>query len=289
MGRAVFDLFGGMAGRMLSFCWNSTFRGFRAGGGQPYRMDGDTPVVVEQSTWLNIGDKDDVFNENYAGSNHRNMTPIPGQFPEDGFIDDYMSHPQAHQEDQPLTPIPKNERGGGTLRSNWVFVQDAGGMEEKEHGPVRAAAEIYAPTTRCQARWGHGALISGRGNRRRLAPSRPSFTSTPESHNKRPASFASPRASPGRSRPSRTTVRATEVGSRASSSAPPSPDVQRFEKKIRRKERREDESMQRLNRQLQDMIKEGKEALGTRIEVEEDRDEDEGYGGGAELMDTSKW
>lgn len=47
--------------------------------------------------------------------------------------------------------------------------------------------------------------------------------------------------------------------------------------------------MQRLNKQLQDMIKEGKEALGTRIEIEDDPDEDEGYGEGTEVMRASKW
>jgi hypothetical protein len=36
---------------------------------------------------------------------------------------------------------------------------------------------------------------------------------------------------------------------------------------MRRKEREEDASIQRLNKQLQDMIREGKAALGTTVEV----------------------
>jgi hypothetical protein len=45
---------------------------------------------------------------------------------------------------------------------------------------------------------------------------------------------------------------------------------------MRRMEREEDASLQRLNEQLQAMIKEGKQALGTRVEVD-DLDLDEDY------------
>jgi hypothetical protein len=69
----------------------------------------------------------------------------------------------------------------------------------------------------------------------------------------------------------------------------PSPEVQRFEKRIRRKEKKEDENIQRLNKQLQDMIKEGKAALRTKIEVEDDQEADEGYVEGVEAMDVGRW
>jgi hypothetical protein len=39
------------------------------------------------------------------------------------------------------------------------------------------------------------------------------------------------------------------------------------------REMEEDESIRRLNAQLKDMIRQGKEALGTRVEVEDLRDE----------------
>jgi hypothetical protein len=68
-----------------------------------------------------------------------------------------------------------------------------------------------------------------------------------------------------------------------------SPDVLKFEKKVRQKEKKIDSSMRRLNSQLEDMIREGKEALGTRIEVRDTfsgqyevdqvEDLDEGYAG----------
>jgi hypothetical protein len=45
--------------------------------------------------------------------------------------------------------------------------------------------------------------------------------------------------------------------------------TQRYIAQQRRREREEDASLQRLNRQLQAMIQEGKQALGTRIEVDD--------------------
>ncbi|KAJ5780239.1 hypothetical protein N7457_005399 [Penicillium paradoxum] len=50
---------------------------------------------------------------------------------------------------------------------------------------------------------------------------------------------------------------------------PGSAEIQRQAAKIRRKEREEDASIQRLNKQLQAMIREGKEALGTTVVVDD--------------------
>ncbi|KAJ5232421.1 hypothetical protein N7468_005377 [Penicillium chermesinum] len=50
---------------------------------------------------------------------------------------------------------------------------------------------------------------------------------------------------------------------------PGSADMQRYAAKMRRKEREEDASIQRLNKQLQAMIREGREALGTTVEVDD--------------------
>ena len=55
----------------------------------------------------------------------------------------------------------------------------------------------------------------------------------------------------------------------ATSKSPMSAETQRHAAQMRRIEREEDASLRRLNKQLQDMIKEGKQALGTRVEVED--------------------
>ncbi|KAE8350893.1 CoA binding domain-containing protein [Aspergillus coremiiformis] len=51
--------------------------------------------------------------------------------------------------------------------------------------------------------------------------------------------------------------------------SPVSVETQRYMAQMRRMEREEDASLARLNRQLQAMIKEGKQALGTRVEVDD--------------------
>jgi hypothetical protein len=66
--------------------------------------------------------------------------------------------------------------------------------------------------------------------------------------------------------------------------------VQKFERKLRQKERAQQDSIERLAQQTKDMIREAREALGTRINIEDEAEmEDEGYGEGTELMSESKW
>ncbi|KAJ5758657.1 hypothetical protein N7520_005813 [Penicillium odoratum] len=69
-------------------------------------------------------------------------------------------------------------------------------------------------------------------------------------------------------RPS-TPSRKPALGSPRSKDGPGSAEMQRYAARVRRKEREEDASIQRLNKQLQAMIREGKEALGTTVEVDD--------------------
>lgn len=60
--------------------------------------------------------------------------------------------------------------------------------------------------------------------------------------------------------------------------SPISPEVEAYQRKKRREEKKHDETIRRLNAQLQDMIREGQQALGSRIEVfDEETETDEGY------------
>jgi len=52
--------------------------------------------------------------------------------------------------------------------------------------------------------------------------------------------------------------------------SPAAKEAQRWVAQKKKEEREADESMRRLERQLKAMIREGKEALGTRVEVEMD-------------------
>ncbi|KAJ5666776.1 hypothetical protein N7462_011185 [Penicillium macrosclerotiorum] len=69
-------------------------------------------------------------------------------------------------------------------------------------------------------------------------------------------------------RPS-TPTRSSALPSPRAREGPASADMQRYAAQMRRKEREEDASIKRLNRQLQAMIREGKEALGTTVDVDD--------------------
>lgn len=58
-------------------------------------------------------------------------------------------------------------------------------------------------------------------------------------------------------------------------SSPLAAEAQRYAAKIRRREKEEDASIRRLNQQLKAMIREGKEALGTKIEIDDTMDMDD--------------
>ena len=307
--RAVADLVGGVAGKVFNFCWNGAFGGFQAGGGEAYSVKGGNPAVVQQNPWLDVGEKDFVFDKHCDVGQHRDLTPLPRQFPEDEFIDDYMSQSRSHRANLPTTPGTPEGGGVSPVRSKWVFVNNKGSIEEQDRCPCLSAYKFPRATSKPQKMSTSKVSVVEARRRPRLAPSRPSLAGSLGSSGMRPASYASTRASPGRSNASETNSsgttfgghhrsqssiasprRATEVGSRQSFTAPNSPDVERFAKQIRRKERREDESIQRLSKQLDDMIKEGKQALGTRIEVEDDTEEDGFCNEGlTEIIATGKW
>lgn len=76
------------------------------------------------------------------------------------------------------------------------------------------------------------------------------------------------RATTSSLRPS-TPTRTPGLASPRSRDGPGSADMQRYAAQLQRKEREEDASIRRLNKQLQAMIREGKEALGTTVEVDD--------------------
>lgn len=250
-GKTFSSVVGGVAG-IINFCWSSAFQGFHAGGGRGYG--------TARQQWL---EKDDMFANECQAS-----TPIPGGFPDVDYIPDYMSHPTPND-------TPSIRDNGDGSNGSWVVVQNDS-LGSREASPTRAARKLPRSSTHCSA-W--RPLSSRVTPRPKLAPSRPSLTSHAGSPvQQHTASFASPRGSPNATSPQRPST----ANPRAYNASPGSPDVQRFAAKARKKEKDEAASMRRLNSQLKAMIKEGKEALGTKVEVLGDCTvlEDEGYAEG---------
>ncbi|EXJ90398.1 hypothetical protein A1O1_03499 [Capronia coronata CBS 617.96] len=341
-GKTVWALTGGIAGKVINFCWNTTFAGFHAGGGNGYRFDIGTPDVAAGNAWTEVDAHQDVFHADYDGLSdrrqRRELTPVPGGFPEEQptFIEDYMSNPSGPRMHNPDSTPTMNVQGASSSISHndWVVIDRSGESTSREDSPVRkksraSTANLYyarpAPA------------------RHASASARPRLVSRSTPHNhKSTASFASPRisslntsntfsssmqprqplsASGGAGNanlpahgctPPSLSKRPSITGSRASLASPrryasqpaamcsavsqspkASPEVRKFEQKLRRKEAKQDQTMSRFNAQLEAMIREGQQALGSTIEVDleggteadgivvvDEKDEDEGYGYG---------
>ena len=281
-GHTVWAMTGGVAGRVIDFCWNTAFQGFHAGGGQAYRMQIDTPTVTASND-VELKGSADVFDAEYRG---RDSTP--GGFPEDDLIEDYMSRPQSHQqEDTPTQYHHGQDRSA--LKGNWVMVNEP--YADSETSPARKKVR---PST---------ASMASRPTSRGSLP----VSVRPRLQPRSGASYASPRGSgigmhlhaqtrpqssqgfhKGHKRSRSSIAQPRQADSHDEHNTPKSPEVLKFEKKLRKKDHKQDQSIHRLNQQMQDMIKEAQQALGSKVEVTDDVD-DEGYGEGTDISVVSRW
>lgn len=238
LGKAVFGMVS-VAGKMWEFC--RTFKGFYAGGGQDYEMKPPLEYVdCDQSMWQDA-ECDDVFQSDLC-----EKSLVPGRFPEEDFIADYMS--QDHTTPPRAAKKIQREKGRGEeISASWVLVGST--STSPETSPSRLSTRKIPPSNSPARR-----AIPKLGRRPILPASRPSLTSyagSPGLHSDRSASFASPRSpitSPKHERPL-------------------SIEAQRQAARTRKWELEEEANLKRFNQQLKAMIKEGKEALGTKFEV----------------------
>ena len=243
----------GAAGKVWEFCKENTFPGFFAGGGQGYEMNSSRPAT-DQTLWHKIDDFKGIQ------ATIRETTPITGGFSEKDFIPDYMS--QDHTTPIRAAKRVQKEKGEGNLSASWVVV-DNGGVS-REMSPVRLSAR-KVPLTNSSGRKPPPRIARG-ANLPAPRPSLTSYAGSPLLRPDRPTSFAL----------SRSPVTSPKHDS------PVSVEVKRHAMRMRRRELEEDANLKRLNQQLKTMIREGKEALGTKVEVTEDPDGmvDEGYAEG---------
>lgn len=249
-----------VAGKVWEFCKASAFRGFYAGGGQGFDML--PPSHSEQTIWEGSSEPKDY--------NFSQMTPILGRFPTEELriIPDYMSRNYHHQrqETSPSRPAKKHQRekpGSRTeLQASWVIVgpRDASSLS-RESSPSKPSLRKYPPSRR--------PLKKPIQHRRRPSSSYAGSPSLSQPF----ASTTSPRASG---------ISPSKIPTASANSSPVNIEVARHAARIRKREVEEEANLQRLNRQLKAMIKEGKEALGTKYEIE--MGEDEGYAEGDEYL-----
>lgn len=172
----------------------------------------------------------------------RSATPVPGQYPEEDDIEWPSARPAKRQH---------TDNGKG-----WVMVPDGLDYSTPASRTSRRITTAGTPT----------AARPAPTSRRSLVPV------------SRRTSGISHTASSAVQRPAMTPHKRSTSDVTPMKTTPLSPEAQRYIVEKRREERQADASIRRLNDQLKAMIKEGREALGTKIDIVEDvQMEDEGY------------
>lgn len=280
---------GGVVGKVWEFCKTSAFRGFHAGGGKGYTISATKdplhPSIEEDSFW-----ETEKISTTY-GTIDRESTPLPGQFPED-YIPDYLDRATPEATPPRAAKRRQVDNSKDELGTNWVVVPPS-----TAHTPSKprssGMARYSMPTTSSASRRSVAGRPASRaggavglGARRPILQSRVSHAGSPTLQSKAGASFASPR-SPGGSKISRASpIGSVKTTTTMNTGSPAAKEAQKWAAVKRKEEREADESIRRLDAQLKAMIREGKEALGTKVEVDIEDDLD-GFGGKAGK--TKKW
>jgi hypothetical protein len=244
---SIMGLVGGVAGKLFQFC-TVPFRGFQAGGGQRYNMDSQGEVAAK----LGLSD------EQYATG------PVQPATPGGLLRDDYgvQSVGSIASERPRLTKRLRTT-------DNWIMVGTNGETESRPATPrlserrlpeqTRSPSQLPRPVSR-------SSLGTPSAKRPSLIPvSRRSTMDRRSIH-------GTPKTTPS-SLPRPSSYSRQSFGSPASfdeKKASPLPrDSQRLLSRVRREELEEDERMRRMSFQMSAMLKEAREALGAKFEVEE--------------------
>ncbi|OBT52880.1 hypothetical protein VE04_05520 [Pseudogymnoascus sp. 24MN13] len=266
--KTALDVVGGVVGRVWQFCKAGAFSGFTAGGGQQYQLDPYHTIETELDNqndsefWESeISRKATMFND----TSGRSSTPVPGQYPDESIcIVDPMD--RGTPEGTPARATKRRQIDAGSsdagLGKNWVVVPSTPAT-----ATPKPAGRYSMPTSSSTSFTAHPRL---RGISCWLSRSAPPG----------PASFASPRSPGG----SKIPVPISSNSQSAVAASPAAIQAQKWAAKKRKEDLEADKSMSKLNAQLQAMIREGKEALGTTFEVKDvdevgmgDTDMDEGF------------
>lgn len=254
-----------LVGQVFAF-GSGVIRGFYAGGGKGYDLDQQSL----SDSWM--------YSRPSLLRQRQGSTPVPGSWQEEEFLGDF-------EQDNPTSPTfssakPPNKRRQ-TDKDSWVLV----GTPEVnvDLSPKRKSSGAQRLSLGARP-----TVASRANNRRSLAPvsrrqsSFLSHTGSPvqpplSSHvalqevtqNKR-ASFASTRSA-NNSRPS-------SSSGVAQNNTYISPETARLLKRQAKQEKAADKAMSSMSRRLEDLIRQGQEALGTKFSVEggggvEDKDE----------------
>jgi hypothetical protein len=265
-GAAVLGALGGAVAGVWTFCMQSaglgewqTYRSKREGGA-------GGRMAVDEAAWEDETPAPAPARPRSDWSLERSFdrlpTPTPGEFPQ--------SDDEAELAVRPVEERLEDERPAKRVHTDdgWVVVRGraasrgAGETTTTSSSAAAAAARANSSAARRRKRSSLHPRVSGVSFAGSPAPPLPAG----QLHGRRSTVGArqqhellQPRASPA-------------PGGRGLKTSPPSVEVKRFAARMKREERAANERFERLTDRLQEMIKQGKEALGSKVEVVEDVD-----------------
>ncbi|KAF1843507.1 uncharacterized protein K460DRAFT_368403 [Cucurbitaria berberidis CBS 394.84] len=257
---SIMGLVGGVAGKLFQFC-TVPFRGFQAGGGQSYNLDAQGEIAAK------LGLQDD----SYLHQSGPVQQKTPGDFPSDVY--GVLS-----------AELLNNERPRMTKRlrtaDNWVVVGTDGETESRPSTPrlserrlpvqSRSPSQIPRPVSRA------GATTPSLKRPSLIPVSRRSTMDRRSFHGSAKVSPSSHNAQRSYSRLSYGSPAMFEETPNKPQKSPLPKESQRLLNKVRREELEEDARVRRMSSQMSAMLREAREALGSKFEVEEFDDDDHG-------------
>ncbi|GAB7346417.1 hypothetical protein MBLNU457_5114t1 [Dothideomycetes sp. NU457] len=244
------------AGKMFDFCRKTVFSGFYAGGGQGYNQD--------------FSASPKLFNS------HGSV--IPGQFPDDDFLGDF------EQDNTPLRPAKRRQVD---TAAGWIVVDPD--LQTRDEDSTRLSNRKTSASLLSASGGDFATTASKVSPRTSLAPvSRSKVSSTGVmTATGSPRSFTQPvhsrrtsnahNRSPSRSLhwPSMTNLKARSPNARISINGMAeneslTPEAQKYLKRNEKRDRDADKAMRKMSSQIQDLIRQGQQALGTKFSVEDE-------------------
>ncbi|PVI04547.1 hypothetical protein DM02DRAFT_505168, partial [Periconia macrospinosa] len=253
----IFNLVGGVAGKLVQFC-SVPFRGFSAGGGQAYTFEADGAVAAQ------------LFQEPRAGP-VRHLTP--GHFPED----DNFGVRSVDSIDNERPRMPKRLRTGEHGES-WVVINDDGSTDSRPSSPRlterrvpvqnRSPSQIPRPVPRAAN------LSTPNPKRPSLIPvsrrstlDRKSLQGAAVKPDPQPLAHSHSRSYSRQSYGSPVLFETRSPSSKAKHSLPP--ESHRLINKVRREEFEDDMRLRRMSSQMSAMLREAREALGNKVDIDD--------------------
>ncbi|KAF4965439.1 hypothetical protein FSARC_6741 [Fusarium sarcochroum] len=307
-GSFAFATLGGVVGRVWEFCKTGSFRGFQAGGGKAFTMDSGR---VEEMDYPPFGSQhvpgrfppsqDDYFSHQSDADQHINSgastptAPCPKRRHTDNrdelgrnwvmVSDEKPAEPEPKPTPSPRRtsqrPTPRSRNSGPSLATGRRISAAPSSRYSSASTPGQRRSTVNRPSSRLS----HAPSPSVPPTRPASTASFASLASVASARSPSPSKIPQPSRrrnsivpSPTAKTPShrRSQSNASVASGRASAEASPRLTAEAKHLAARRKmeERDTDVRINTFNKQLQDMIRQGREALGTTIEVEGNWEDD---------------